>query len=486
MNFARTSYGIGQPVTRKEDARFLVGRGRYVDDLQLENQCHLHIVYSDRAHAVLRRVDTLAARKAPGVIAILTGEDCAADGLGGIEPRFLPQDFPFGWPAAFRTCRPILVRDKVRHVGERIAAIVAQTPDQARDAAELIEIEYEDLSPVMEVEAALADGAPLVHDEAGSNRVWTLRLGDPRTAEKAFERAAHRVEVDVRHPRIAPSPMEPRAAVGVYAPEEELFTLYTATQAPHILRNELACFVLHVPESSVRVISNDVGGAFGLKTTPFAEDAVVLWAAKRVGRPVKWRGSRLDCMMSDDQGRGQIGRAEAAFDSEGRFLAVRCRFLHDVGAYIVGAGTMPMVHSAKLVESIYRVPELDVESSLVFTNAPPTTPYRGAGRPEAIFAVERCLDEAAEILGIDRLEIRRRNMLRPEELPYQNHTGFVFDTGEFVEILDRCAEEADWTGFAQRQQSRFRASHQSAARRRPGAWGDCTGDRRRAPGGNVL
>jgi aerobic carbon-monoxide dehydrogenase large subunit len=179
----------------------------------------------------------------------------------------------------------------------------------------------------------------------------------------------------------------------------------------------------------------------------------VLWAAKRVGRPVKWRGSRLDCMMSDDQGRGQIGRAEAAFDSEGRFLAVRCRFLHDVGAYIVGAGTMPMVHSAKLVESIYRVPELDVESSLVFTNAPPTTPYRGAGRPEAIFAVERCLDEAAEILGIDRLEIRRRNMLRPEELPYQNHTGFVFDTGEFVEILDRCAEEADWTGFAQRQQS---------------------------------
>lgn len=444
-------YGLGQPVTRKEDARLVTGKGRYVDDIRLDGQAHAHIVYSDRAHALLRKVHPDRAKAAPGVLAVLTGRDVAVDGLGPIKPRFMPQDLPFGWPPAYRTERPILVSDRVRHVGERIAMVVAETREQARDAAELIEIEYEDQPAAIGAKAAIAEGAALVHPEWKSNRVWTVNFGNREATDAAFANTAHRIKVAVSHPRVAPSPMEPRVAVGTYSPQDDLYTLYTGTQAPHILRSEIATFVLNVPETCVRVISPDVGGAFGLKTTPFAEDALVLWAARKVGRPVKWLGSRSDCMMSDDQGRGQTGEVEIALDSEGMILGLRCRLYHDVGAYIVGAGTMPMVHAAKLSETVYRVPAADIEGTLVFTHTPPTTPYRGAGRPEAVFAMEKCLDKAARQLGIDRLEIRRRNMIKPGELPYKTHSGFIYDSGEFSELLDHCADMADWKGYQSRK-----------------------------------
>ena len=444
-------YGLGQPVTRKEDARLVTGNGRYVDDIRLEGQAHAHIVYSDRAHALVRGIRTDKAKAAPGVLAVLTGKDVAADGLGPIKPRFMPQDLPFGWPAAYRTERPILVADRVRHVGERIAMVIAETREQARDAAELIEIDYADQPAAIGAKAALADGAPLVHPDWKSNRVWTVNFGNREATEAAFATAAHRIKAAVSHPRVAPSPMEPRAAIGTYSPQDDLYTLYTGTQAPHILRSEISSFVLNVSETAVRVVSPDVGGAFGLKTTPFAEDALVLWAAKKIGRPVKWLGSRSDCMMSDDQGRGQTGEIEVAFDAQGMILGLRCRFFHDVGAYIVGAGTMPMVHAAKLCELVYRVPAADIEGTLVFTHTPPTTPYRGAGRPEAVFAMEKCLDKAARLLGIDRIDIRQRNMITPAELPYKTHTGFIYDSGEFSELLARCAGMADWTGFQKRK-----------------------------------
>jgi len=444
-------YGIGQPVTRKEDTRLLTGKGRFVDDLSIEGQAHAAVVYSDRAHAKIKKIATEEAKTAPGVIAVLTGADVTADGLGPIKPRFMPQDLPFGWPAAYRTERPILVNDLVRHVGERVALVVAETREQARNAAELVQVEYEDLPAAIGVSRALANDAPLVHPEWKSNKVWTVKFGDRSKTEAAFQKAKHRVSISFAHPRLAPSPLQPRASLATYSPQDDLYTLYTGTQAPHILRSEIATWVLKVSEISLRVVSQDVGGAFGLKTTPFAEEALVLWAAKRLGRPVKWLASRSECMLSDDQGRGQEGEVEAAFDENGKLLGLRCRLFTDVGAYIVGAGTMPMVHAAKLSENVYRIPAADIEASLVFTHTNPTTPYRGAGRPEGVFAIEKCLDKAAREIGIDRIEIRRRNMLRPEELPYKTHTGFIYDSGEFAEVMDRCVEAADWNGYPTRQ-----------------------------------
>ena len=406
----------------------------------------MHVVYANRAHASLVSVSTAKASAMPGVLAVLTGNDALADKLGGIKPRFMPQDLPFGWPSGYRTSRPILVNEIVRHVGERIAIVVAETRKQARDAAEAIVVEYKDRPAVIGLREAIKDKA-LVHEDAKSNVVWTLKFGDRAATDEAFSRAAAIVKVDVSHPRVAPAPMEPRAALGHYSESDQQFTLYTGTQAPHILRNELANFIFHVPESSIRVISPDVGGAFGLKTTLFAEDALVLWAAQKVGRPVKWVGTRSECMMSDDQGRGQVGESELALDANGKILGLRCRFLHDVGAYIVGAGTMPMVHTAKLAETVYHVPNADIESTLLFTNAPPTTPYRGAGRPEAVFAMEKCLDQASVQLDIDRLEIRRRNFVRPDEFPYKTHTGFIYDSGEYDEVMQLGTSQADWKGF---------------------------------------
>lgn len=445
-----TKYSIGQPVVRREDLRFTTGRGRYVDDFRFEAQCHAQIIYSDRAHANIKRIDVSEALKVSGVIAVLLGKDCEDDGIGGIPPRFLPQDF--GWGTAYRTLRPILAKGRVRHVGERIAVVIAETPAIAKDAGNLLEIEYEDLPAAVDLQSAAEPGAPLVHPEGGdSNRVWTMRFGKPELAAEAFASAAHIVKVDVAHPRIAAAPMEPRSAIGVYESGTDSYTLYSGTQAPHILRAEIAAHCLRIPEASLRVVSPDVGGGFGLKTTPFAEDVIVLWAARRLGRPVKWTGSRADNMASDDQGRGSVGSVELALDADGHIVGYKSRMLHDVGAYIVGAGTMPMVHTIKLVTSVYRVPTLDAESTLVFTNSPSTTPYRGAGRPEAVFAMEKALDKAARLLGLSRLEIRRRNLIRKHEFPYTTHTGFIYDSGEFIEILDRCAAAADWDNFETRR-----------------------------------
>ncbi len=444
-------YGIGQPVRRKEDQRLLTGRGRYVDDMRIDGQAYAEVVYADRAHADIVSIDISAASAVPGVLAVLTGMDAVADGLGGVEPRFMPQDF--GWGHGYRTSRPILVAKRVRHAGERVVLVVAQTQEQARHAADLVVVRYADLPTVIGIEAALADGAPLVHEEAKDNRVWTFKQGDAAATASALAAAPYRVEVDVRHPRVAPMPMEPRTAIGIYDAAEGRYTLHSGTQAPHILRFELANWIFKVPETSVRVVSPDVGGAFGLKTTLFAEDVMVLWAARRIGRPVKWTGTRAENLAADDQGRGSLGRVELGLDGNGRILAYRVRMFHDVGAYIAGSGTMPMVHTAKLLTSVYRIPHFESQSTLVFTNAPATTPYRGAGRPEAVFAIEKALDKAARELGIDRLEIRRLNLIRPEELPYKTVSGFIYDSGEFQTVLDKCAVAAEWSRFAARREA---------------------------------
>lgn len=442
-------YGIGQPVRRKEDARLLTGRGRFGDDLRLEGQVYAHVVYADHAHADIVSIDTSAAGAAPGVIAVLTGADAEADGLGGVQPRFMPQDF--GWGSGYRTTRPILAARRVRHAGERVAAVVAETAEQAQSAAELIKIAYSDLPAISSIDAAIAPNAPLVHDDSNGNSVWTFSQGDAAAVERAIQAAPYRVKVAVRHPRVAPMPMEPRTAIGVYDTSDGRYTLYSGTQAPHILRFELASWVFKVPETQFRVVSSDVGGAFGLKTTLFAEDAIVLWAARRVGRPVKWTGTRSENLLADDQGRGSQGECEMGLDGDGRILAFRSRMHHDVGAYIAGSGTMPMVHTAKLLTTVYRIPQASSQSTLVFTNAPATTPYRGAGRPEAVFAIEKALDRAARDLGIDRVEIRRINLLRPNELPFKTISGFIYDSGEFQTVLDSCARAADWSGFAERR-----------------------------------
>jgi aerobic carbon-monoxide dehydrogenase large subunit len=441
-------FGIGQPVTRKEDPRFLTGRGHYVADIDLVRQAHAVFVYSPHANARIRSVDKSAAEALPGVDAVLTGEDWAADGLGTLDPEAMPEDM--GGPKGYRTRRPPLVQGRVRHVGERVAIVVAATEALARDAAELVAVDYDIMPAVATVEDALRPGAPLVHDGAAGNTSFTMRLGNADAADAAFARAYHVTRLSLHNNRLTAVTMEPRGCIAEYDPGTRRYTLYTSTQNVHGVRQTLAHQILHVPESRIRVVARDVGGGFGMKGNVYPEEAVAVWAARRVGRPVKWIPSRSEALLGDYAGRDQKVSAELALDADGRFLALRWTGSHNAGAYIEGAGAIPIIFSLKLASTVYDIPAVSVTSSLVFTNTAPTVPYRGAGRPEAVYIMERLVDQAARETHIDPAELRRKNLIRPDAFPYETRTGWVYDTGNYPAALAKCQALADWDAYAAR------------------------------------
>jgi aerobic carbon-monoxide dehydrogenase large subunit len=441
-------FGIGQPVTRKEDPRFLMGRGRYVADIDFVRQAHAVFVFSPHAHARIRSVDKAAAERLPGVFAVLTGADWAADRLGTLEPEAMADER--GVPLGFRTKRPPLAQGRVRYVGDRVAVVIAATEAQARDAAELVSVDYEVLPAVIGTADAVRPSAPQLHDGAADNTSFTMRMGNADAVDAAFARAHHVTRLSLYNNRLTAVTMEPRGCIGDYDPGSRRYTLYTSTQAVHRTRQVLAENILHVPENRIRVVARDVGGGFGMKHV-YPEDAVVVWAAHRVGRPVKWIPSRSEALLGDAQGRDQNVTAELALDPDGRFLALRWTGAHNIGAYMEGAGAIPLIFSLKLASTVYDIPAVAVTSSLVFTNTAPTHPYRGAGRPEAVYIMERLVDRAAREMRIDPAELRKKNLIRPDTFPYETRTGWVYDTGNYAAALAKCQALADWDGYAARR-----------------------------------
>ncbi|HVT14898.1 MAG TPA: xanthine dehydrogenase family protein molybdopterin-binding subunit [Thermoanaerobaculia bacterium] len=442
--------GIGASVPRREDRRFLLGKGRYTDDLVLPEQAWAVFVRSPHAHAAIRSIDGSRALAAAGVLAVLTGEDVAADGLGGL---------PCGWliknkdgSNMVEPPHPALALGKVRHAGDPVAMVVAATRAQARDAAQLVDVDYEARPAVAQLRGAVASGAPLVWDEAAGNVCFDWHLGDAAATDAAFAKADRVVSIDLVNNRTIPNAIEPRAANGHYDDAEERYTLYTTSQNPHLTRLLLGAFTLKVPEHKLRVVAPDVGGGFGSKIFHYAEELLVLWASKRVGRPVKWTAERSESFLSDAHGRDHLSHAELALDADGKFLALRVRTLANMGAYLSTFGPgIPTYLYATLLSGPYVIPAIYAEVKAIFTHTVPVDAVRGAGRPEATYLLERLVDKAARETGADRVEIRRRNFIRPDQFPYQTPVALQYDTGDYHATLDLALSEIDYPRFAERQ-----------------------------------
>jgi carbon-monoxide dehydrogenase large subunit len=366
-----------------------------------------------------------------------------------------------GGPKGYRTFRPLLEPTKARYVGDRIAFVVADTPDQARVAAEKVEIEWEPLPAAVHVEDAVKEGAPKVWDDSTmGNLAFPLMMGNKEATEAAFAKAKHTVSLRLYNNRISANAMEPRAALGDYDYADEAYTLYTSTQNPHGVRTILCGPVFHMPETKLRVVAPDVGGGFGMKGDIYPEDGLVLWASRKLGRPVKWVATRTESLLGDNHGRDQVITAEMALDENGKILAVRAQALHAVGAYVTNAGVVPVLCSLRNIPNVYVVPAILVASKATFTHTTPLGPYRGAGRPEASYVIERLMDEAARKLDLDPVELRRRNFIPPSAMPYNTTAGWTvgaaagwtYDSGEFARLTDRCLELSDWNGYTQRKQ----------------------------------
>jgi aerobic carbon-monoxide dehydrogenase large subunit len=444
-------FGIGQPVRRVEDQRFLTGQGRYVDDIALPGMAHGVTVLSPHAHARIKRVDVSKAKAAPGVLAVLTGADVKAENLPGLTAHLMPEDF--GAPKGHRTFQPLLVADEVRFVGDRVAFVVAETPTQARDAAEMVQVDYEPLPAVVNLEDAVKPDAPKVwEDNANGNVAFRLMFGNQEATDAAFAKAKHVVKLRVENNRLAPVSMEPRTAIGDYHSADDTYTLYAASQNPHGVRMEIS-HVFHVPENQIRVVSPDVGGGFGLKGGPFPDDLLVMWASRKLRRPVKWTATRSESMLTDHHGREMVYYGEMALDENGRIVGLRSRSLFQMGAYFVGAALAAGAFSIRFVPAAYDIPAMHLMSQGLFTNTSQSGPYRGAGRPEAAYFMERLIEHAAHVIGMDPAEIRRRNLIPPEKLPYTTPTHFVYDSGEFVRLLDLCIANSDPKGYAARKRA---------------------------------
>jgi carbon-monoxide dehydrogenase large subunit len=451
-------HGIGQSAERVEDVRFLTGKGCYVGDMALPNQLHGVVLMSPHAHARITRIDATTARAADGVAAVLTAAEVAEDKLGTFGPLFMPEDM--GGPKGFRTKRPLLAGEVVRFVGDRVAFVVAETEEQARSAAEMIEVDYEPLPALVDIDDAMKPDAPKIWEGCADNVCFTVMFGDKEKTAAVFAAAKHVVSLRLENNRITANAMEPRGAIGEASPDGTM-TLWTSNQNPHGGRTMLCNDIFKIPETKLRVITPDVGGGFGMKADVYPEDALVLWAARRTGRPVKWIGNRADSLLGDNVGRGEVVRGEMALDADGKILGVRVRAAHGIGPYIVSAAAATVLFSSRFVPSVYDIEALDLEGRAVFTNTGTLGPYRGAGRPEAVYITERLLDKAAKVIGISPADIRRRNFIRPEAFPYRTPTHFVFDSGEFEVALDKCMALADWAGFEAR-----RAASEKAGLRR--------------------
>ncbi|WP_191084439.1 xanthine dehydrogenase family protein molybdopterin-binding subunit [Roseococcus microcysteis] len=448
MNVVTPFEGIGASVRRKEDLRFLSGRGQYTDDINRPGQAHAYILRSPHAHARIKGVDTAAAAAMPGVAAIYTSADLAA--IGGI---------PCGWqihnkdgtPMA-EPKHPVLAEGKVRHVGDPVAVVVAETRQQARDAAEHIHVEYEVLPASVTMTQAQAPGAPAVHDDNPSNLCYDWHIGDKGATDAAFAAAAHTVVFETTNNRLVPNAMEPRAAIGDYDTTTGEHTLYTTSQNPHVIRLLMGAFVLQIPESKLRVVAPDVGGGFGSKIYHYAEEAIVTWAAAKLGRPVKWTADRSESFMSDAHGRDHISRAELALDKDGKFLGLRVHTQANMGAYLsTFAPCVPTYLYATLLAGVYSTPAIYAEVKAVFTNTVPVDAYRGAGRPEATYLLERLVDVAAKQCGFDKVELRRRNFIPTDAFPYQTPVALQYDSGDYFSTLNQALETAGWASFEQRR-----------------------------------
>ncbi len=441
---SRTRFGVGQPVPRREDPLLLRGEGAYTDDLRLPGQAYAHVVRSQHAHGVIRGIALRAARAMPGVLGAWTGAD-----LGEYGPLrcTLPLRNRDGSPMRAPS-RPSLATDKVRYVGDPVAFVVAESPARARDAAEAVEVEIEPLDAVTDAAAATAPGAPLLYDEVPGNVVLDFHHGDAAAVAAAFAGAAHRVALPLRNNRVVVCAMEPRAALAEYDAAVDRWTMRLGSQGVFGLRRQLAEDILRVPLDRVRVLTGNVGGSFGMKGSAYPEYACILHAARALGRPVKWTDERTGSFVSDQHGRDHEVEAELALDAEGRFLAVRLTVLANMGGYLATVGPMMgTLNFAKNVQSNYATPLVEVSTRSVMTNTTPVSAYRGAGRPEGNYFMERLIEAAARQSGLDALALRRLNHIAPDQFPFSTGAGTTYDGGEFSALMDRAVEAADWDGF---------------------------------------
>ncbi|WP_419896078.1 xanthine dehydrogenase family protein molybdopterin-binding subunit [Roseomonas sp. USHLN139] len=443
-------FGLSQAVRRIEDPRLLQGRGRYTDDIAVAGQLHGYVLRSPHAHATILSIDTAEARALPGVHAVLTGQDWLDEGLGEI-PCAIPMKNRDGSPRA-NTPRYGLATGKVRHVGDPVAFIVAESMGQARDAAEAVMIDYDILPACTELARATDPGQPQVWDTAPNNLCFDWETGDKAATDALFAQAAHVTKLEVVNNRVVVASMEGRAALAEYDAGAEKFTLHAGTQGSWLVKNLLASSVFHLPPEKFRVITPDVGGGFGMKLYLYAEYALCCWAARKLGRPVKWAAERMEAFQSDTQGRANLTLGEIALDADGKFLALRTRNIADMGGYLsTFAPYIPTGAGTKVLASVYGFQAIHAHVLGVLTNTVPVDAYRGAGRPESNYLVERLIDAAAQELKIDRIELRRRNMVPASAMPHRTPVGQNYDSGEFATVLDAALKKADWAGFEARR-----------------------------------
>ncbi|MGH7308743.1 MAG: xanthine dehydrogenase family protein molybdopterin-binding subunit [Candidatus Rokuibacteriota bacterium] len=456
MTDSTRRFGSDRGARRSEDEPLLTGRGRFTDDINVPGQVHAVFVRSTSSHAEIRHIDVAGAAASPGVLGVFTGPDLAAAGLGGIPPAVTFAGR--GGQAMVAPPMPPLAMGRVRYVGEPMAVVVAETASQARDAAAVVVAELGELPPASDVERAMASTTPTIWPQVPGNIALDWTDGDGAAVNVAFARAAHVERVRLLDTRLAPSALEPRAAIGQWDRGAERYTLIAGTQGVAVVRRLLAEGVFRVPAQQIRVLTYDVGGGFGMKVQPYPEYAVLLYAARRVGRPVRWVATRLESFLADTHGRDGVLEGELALDAQGRFLAFRVRTFVGIGAYVSAFAPVFATNNTKnCLSSVYVIPALQIDVKMVFTNAAPLGPYRGAGRPEAIYLLERLIDAGARALRIDRVELRRRNLIPPSAMPYRAPNAQVYDSGEFETVMDTALALADWKGFPARRAASERA-----------------------------
>ena len=446
---------VGQSVKRVEDKRFITGKGNYTDDIVLPGMTFAAVVRSPYGHANITKISTTAAAKADGVVAVLTGKEMQEDGIAGL---------PAGWQVDFKNGdtmkeppHPSLAIDKVRHVGDSVAVVIAETRAQAKDAAELVKVTYEVLDAVVDVVEAQKSGAPQLHADVPNNIPFDWELGDKEKTDSAMSQAKHVTTLEFRNQRLVPNAIEPRCAIGHYEDARDHYTLYTSSQNPHVIRLLMCAFVMGIPEHKVRVISPDVGGGFGSKIFHYAEEVIVSWSSKRVGRPVKWTAERSESFVTDAHGRDHATKAEMGFDGDGKMVALRVDTHANMGAYLsTFAPCIPTYLYGTLLQGVYTTPAVHVNVTAAFTNTTPVDAVRGAGRPEATYLIERLVDQAAHEMGVDPADLRRQNLIPPfdgvQQPGYETQVALVYDSGNYEAVLDKALDMAGYDDLRRRQE----------------------------------
>src|SRR6202161_3719674 len=440
--------GIGASVVRKEDRRFITGKGRYVDDIKLQGMTHAHFIRSPHAHAKVKSIDSSAAMKMPGVVDVLTGQQIVDDKVGNLI---------CGWAITSKDGTPMkmgawpaMAPETVRFVGQSVAVVIADSKNLARDAADCVVVNYEELPAAPDIKSAIKRGAPQLHPEAPGNVIYDWTIGDEAATDAAFKSAANVVALDITNNRLVPNAMEPRAAIAEYDAAEEHFTLYTTSQNPHVARLVLSAFYNVAQERKLRVIAPDVGGGFGSKIFIYPEEMVALWASKKVGRPVKWNSDRTEAFLTDAHGRDHLTKDEIAFDKDNKVTGLRVKTYANLGAYMsLFSSSVPTYLYATLLSGQYNIPAIYAEVMGVYTNTTPVDAYRGAGRPEASFLVERMMETAARQLKVDPAELRRKNFITT--FPHQTPVIMAYDIGDFGASLDAAMKAIDYAGFPARK-----------------------------------